>query len=236
MEEKKIEMKISLLKTLLFIAVIVIIIMGITIYNLKTTELQKPIEPQAQTSSSNETVSDLQTNSDLDSNESALSNSSADSKKTNNTGSIATTEVRNSNTSSSKTEEIQSKERDYKDFIGTWENSETLNEITIKNVTNNSITFTWFLYRLAGIDDDTTLNFTNGKATFYFEGYDDKNFDSIHSEDEKYIRKATIKLDENGVSVNVEEVEALDPNYPVLEPAGFVYVKEGIYTHPSKIK
>ena len=242
MEEKKNEIKISLSNILLFIAIIVIIVMGIIIYKLKTTEVQEPIELQSQTSSSNETVSDLQEKLDSDQNNVIPNNSSIDNKKENNSSPVNTTEtnnskeINNSNSSSSRTERAQTKERNYKDYIGTWYNSNTQNEITIKNVTDNTITFTWFLYRLAGIDDDTTIGLTDGKAIFYFKGYDDKNFDSKYSEDEKYIRKATITLDENGVSVDVIEVESIDQRYTVIEQSDLVYVTEGIYTHPIKRK
>ena len=111
------------------------------------------------------------------------------------------------------------------------------NEITIKDITDKKITFTWFVYRLAGIDDDLTIDFFNGKGIFYYQGYDDKNFDGIETEDEKYIRKATITVDKNGVTVKVEDVTSIDNNFVVIDDsifAGQVYVEKGTYTHPTK--
>ena len=144
------------------------------------------------------------------------------------------TEKQNSDSEESKTEE---EKKDYSNFIGTWRNDQTQNEITIKNVTDNEITFTWFLYRLAGIDDDTTISFKNGKGIFFYQGYDDKNFDEKQTEDEKYIRKATIELTDNGVNVIVEDVNQIDTNYKLLDNfSGSVYVKAGTYTHTNKYK
>lgn len=132
---------------------------------------------------------------------------------------------------------ITESRKDYTDFIGSWHNVETQNEITIKNITNNEITFTWFLYRLAVIDEDTTIAFLNGKGIFYFEGYDDKNYDGKQTEDEKYIRKATIELTDDGVNVVVENVTSIDNNYKVLDNfSGSVYIESGTYTHPDKYK
>ena len=62
MEEKNAK-KISLSTFLLFIAIIVIVVMGIFIYKLnndKTTEIQKSTELQSQVNSLNGTISDLQ--------------------------------------------------------------------------------------------------------------------------------------------------------------------------------
>ena len=57
------------------------------------------------------------------------------------------------------------------------------------------------------------------------------------TEDEKYIRKATIELADDGVNVIVEDVTSIDPNYKVLDNfAGSVYITEGTYTHPDKYK
>lgn len=150
-------------------------------------------------------------------------------------------EVSNSNNTitedNNKNDEQPQEKKDYSRYIGSWHNDETQNEITIKNITDNEITFTWFLYRLAGIDDDTTIAFNNGEAIFYYQGYDDKNFDSKQTEDEKYIRKATIKLLDNSVDVVVEDVNSIDSNYKILDNfAGSVYIKAGTYTHSNKYR
>lgn len=231
MEEKNVT-KISLSTFLLIIAIIAIVIMGVFIYKLnndKTIETKRATELQSQVNILNGTVNDLQGKIN---NISETINSSTSKNNTN--LSNETTNTNNSSTNSSESSNTQVKKKNYDSYVGTWYNSTTQNEITIKSVTNNSITFTWFLYRLTGIDDDTTINFSNGEAIFYFEGYDDKNFDSKNTEDEKYIRKATIKLDENGVNVNVEDVKSLDNNYLVLDEPSLVYITKGLYSHPEK--
>lgn len=143
----------------------------------------------------------------------------------------------NNNTPDEQNSSVQEEiKKNYEYFVGKWENNKTLNNIEIKKVTDNEITFTWFLYRLAGIDDDTTISFENGKGIFYYQGYDDKNFDSKQTEDEKFIRKATIVLADDGVNVIIEDVNSIDSNYKVLDNfAGSVYVKAGTYTHPTKV-
>lgn len=139
------------------------------------------------------------------------------------------------NTSDNVIDSNDTSTKDYSSFIGTWTNNETNNTITIKNITSNKITFTWFLYRLAGIDDDTTISFKDGKAVFYYQGYDDKNYDGKQTEDEKFMRKATIELASDGVNVIIEDVKSIDTSYDVLNNfSGSVYVKSGTYTHQNR--
>jgi len=127
--------------------------------------------------------------------------------------------------------------KDYNDFIGTWRNIDTLDELTIKSITDEEIIFTWFVHKTASIDNDTTISFENGKGIFYFQGYDDKNYDNIETEEEKYMRKATIELADNGVNVIVEDVTSIDSNYKLLDDfGGSVYIIEGTYTHSEKYK
>ena len=139
------------------------------------------------------------------------------------------------NNSGTQDNSSQINETNYDNFIGKWTNSTTKNEKTIKNITNNEITFTWFLYRLAGIDDGTTIPFEDGKAVFYYQGYYDSNYDDKLSEDEKYIRKATIELNNNGVNVTVEDVDSIPSSYKALDNFdGCWFITAGTYTHPEK--
>lgn len=141
----------------------------------------------------------------------------------------------NNNSETNNTQEEVKK--DYSKYIGTWHNDQTQNEITIKKVTDNEITFTWFLYRIGGIDEDTTISFKDEKAIFFYQGYQDKNFDGNETEDEKYIRKATIELTDDGVNVVVKDVNEIDANYEPLDNfLGSEHIKEDTYTHPNKIK
>ena len=153
----------------------------------------------------------------------------------------ATTKEKNTN---SKTEKNDSKEqkdnqvegkKNYSNYIGTWRDNETQDEITIKNITDNEITFTWSLYRLISIDD-AKVPFKDGKGIFFFQGYDDKNYDDNDKEDEKYMRKATIDLTNDGVNVIVEDVNKIDANSKILDIDGYgaVHIKAGTYTYKSK--
>jgi len=126
--------------------------------------------------------------------------------------------------------------KNYESFLGVWENKETLNNINIKKITDDEITFTWFVYRLGGIDEDTTITLENGKAIFYYEGCDDKNYDSNCTEDEKFIRKATISLTDDGVNIFVEAVNSIENSYKFLDNvSGAQYIETQIHTHPTKI-
>lgn len=147
------------------------------------------------------------------------------------------TEEKNNNNSKTQNDNQEETKKDYSNFIGTWRNDQTQDEIIIKNITDNEITFTWFLYRLGGIDEDTTISFKDGKGVFFYQGYDDKNFDGNETEDEKYIRKATLELSDSGVNVIVEDANQIDTNYKVLDNFyGSVHIKAGTYTHTSKYK
>ncbi len=144
--------------------------------------------------------------------------------------------VNDDNNTSQTEENIQdnSSRVDYTSFIGTWYNTETQNELTITDINDKELKFTWAIYRIAVIENNT-ISFDNGKGVFYFEGYDDSNFDSKTTEDEKFIRKATIVLTDNGADVLIEEVNKIDNKYTSLgEIDGGVYIKPGTYAHPIK--
>ena len=157
---------------------------------------------------------------------------SGDREKTNVNEKDNTTVVEKDN-GEDKQDSSTKEEKNYDSFIGKWRNEETNDEITIKSLTNNEITFTWAVYRLASIDD-ATIPFKDGEAIFYYQGYNDKNYDNKNTEDEKYIRRATIELVDSGVNVIVEDVSSIDSAYKLLNFDGSEYIKSGTYTHPSK--
>ena len=119
-------------------------------------------------------------------------------------------------------------EKDYSKYLGMWSNNE--GEFEVKNVSGNQITFTWFLYRLTSVDD-TTLEFVDGKAEFYYEGYNDSNFDGKYTDDEKFMRKATIELKDYSIVAVVKEVSSIDKSAKLLEFGGSVYLEPGSYVY-----
>ena len=133
------------------------------------------------------------------------------------------------NNTNKEEEKIEKDTIDYSSFIGTWNNDVTQNEIVIKSIENNKLTFTWVLYRITGLDD-ITISFENGMGSFYFEGIDDFN------DNQKVIRKATIVFTDNGVDVLVEDVDKIDNKYKSLgDIDGGNYIKPGTYSHNNKV-
>ena len=133
------------------------------------------------------------------------------------------------NNTNKEEEKIEKDTIDYSSFIGTWNNDVTQNEIVIKSIENNKLTFTWVIYRITGLDD-ITISFENGMGSFYFEGIDDFN------DNQKVIRKATVVFTDNGVDVLVEDVDKIDNNYKSLgDIDGGNYIKPGTYSHNNKI-
>ncbi len=133
------------------------------------------------------------------------------------------------NNTNKEEEKIEKDTIDYSSFIGTWNNDVTQNEIVIKGIENNKLTFTWVLYRITGLDD-ITISFENGMGSFYFEGIDDLD------DNQKVYRKATVVFTDNGVDVLVEDVDKIDNNYKSLgDIDGGNYIKPGTYSHNNKV-
>lgn len=149
-------------------------------------------------------------------------------------------EEKTENTNSNKVEETQSKNKTntvgYSKYYGTWENESNSSELEIKSIENNVIVFTWFIYRLASIDD-VALPIENNKAVFYYSGVDDSNYNNVIEDNEHYYRKAILELKDNEVTVTVEEVTAEEySNNLNLEKefSGGVYITEGEYVYNKK--
>lgn len=127
---------------------------------------------------------------------------------------------------------------DYRKYFGTW-SDEKGSEFTVENIGNNLITYTWFIYRTASMDD-VTVPFENNKAVFYYSGVDDLNYNSVIEENEHFYRKATIQLRENDIIVTVQDVTPEEhSNNLRLEKefnGGGVYVKAGEYVYSKKLK
>lgn len=212
------------LSTLFFIfSILVIIVMGIVIfklYNEKNEEANKSAELQAQVNNLNGTVTNLQEKIET------INNSTE--KKTNESSIAETSTSQPSKSETSKT--------DYSKYFGTWTDGE--NEFTVRNIGNDLITFTWFIYRTASIDD-VTLPFKDNKAVFYYHGYDDKNFNSKNEDDEFYCRKATVELKKNSISIKVENstLEESNKNMSLDKTdlfGGGVYIEPGQYNFTTK--
>ena len=183
MKEKKVT-KINLSTLLLIFAIVVIIIMGMFIYKLnieKENAIQKSVELQSQVDVLKNTVDTLQ--GKIDSISEIINMSKNESKKTNVTS-----------------------QKDYSKYLGSWSDN-NYNELIVKSIENNSITFDLSLYRITTIHD-ITLPLEDDKAIFYYNGYDDKNFNEKHEDDEAYFRKATLQLSENSISIKIEDISS----------------------------
>lgn len=127
----------------------------------------------------------------------------------------------------------QNNEMDYTKFIGTWHNDgDPQSYFYIENVTADKIKFSWLKYRIARIDDET-IDFSNGKAYFYFQGTKEIYSDGKKIKDEEYKRKATIELTENGVNFIIEDVTSVEPE-KVLDFIGSVYIDANKYSFQEK--
>ena len=171
-------------------------------------------------------------NSSLEEN-SKIENSNTESNEVN-------TVKKEENTNSNKVEENQSKNKTntvgYSKYYGTWENESNSSGLEIKSIENNVIVFTWFIYRIASIDD-VALPIENNKAVFYYSGVDDSNYNNVIEDNEHYYRKAILELKDNEVTVTVEEVTAEEySNNLNLEKefSGGVYITEGEYVYNKK--
>ena len=174
-------------------------------------------------------------NSSLEEN-SKIENSNTESNEVN----TVKKEEKTENTNSNKVEENQSKNKTntvgYSKYYGTWENESNSSGLEIKSIENNVIVFTWFIYRIASIDD-VALPIENNKAVFYYSGVDDSNYNNVIEDNEHYYRKAILELKDNEVTVTVEEVTAEEySNNLNLEKefSGGVYITEGEYVYNKK--
>lgn len=97
-----------------------------------------------------------------------------------------------------------STKEDYSGYFGRWEDD--FGDFEIKDNGNGYATFSYGIIRLGTIDD-ATIPFSNGKGTFYFQGYDDSNFNSVEDEGEHFYRKGTIEFKNDAVVITIEDVE-----------------------------
>ena len=167
----------------------------------------------------------------LDKKSNSNSNTEESNKKSEVTSNITSNQTSNvtsnepkSNTVSNTTSNTVTKKLKLSDYVGDWTNKNTQNVFTVKKVSDSEISFTWFLYRTANIEDKT-IKLKDGKGIFFME-YGNKKF-----------KKATIVLTDNGVNVVVEDVKSADSNYKLIsDEGGFEYITAGTYTHESKTK
>ena len=110
--------------------------------------------------------------------------------------------INNKDVSSSKTEQKE----DYSKYFGKWFDEDGESQFSVDNIGNNLITFSWGIYRTLVIDY-VTVPIKDNEAVFYYQGYEDKNYNNKNDNDEHYCRKATIKLGENKIIVNIEDCD-----------------------------
>ena len=163
---------------IVIVLVIILLVGGIAFggYYLhkKNAESKKEIEELKNEITS---IKSEKQNSSLEEN-SKIENSNTESNEVN----TVKKEEKKENTNSNKVEENQSKNKTntvgYSKYYGTWENESNSSELEIKSIENNVIVFTWFIYRLASIDD-VALPIENNKAVFYYSGVDDSNYNNV---------------------------------------------------------
>ncbi len=127
---------------------------------------------------------------------------------------------------------------DYSKYIGAWSTSDNEGNIEIKKIDSESITYTWSIFRIGRVKD-ITLPLKDNKATFYYQGFDDKNFNSKEEQGEHYIRKATIQLLKDNVTITVENATSKELSENITldktdSTNGFVYVTPEKYTFIKK--
>ena len=99
--------------------------------------------------------------------------------------------------------------KDSQKYIGKWIDKEHVGELNIFSIENGHCSISCDIYRLVSMDR-TNVSIENNKGTFYFRGWDDKNFNSIPEEGEMYYRKATMTLEEDLITIKVEDVKYAD--------------------------
>ena len=110
--------------------------------------------------------------------------------------------IDNKDVSNSNTEQKE----DYSKYFGKWFDEDGESQFSVDNIGNNLITFSWGIYRTLVIDY-VTVPIKDNEAVFYYQGYEDKNYNNKNDNDEHYCRKATIKLGENKIIVNIEDCD-----------------------------
>lgn len=175
----------------------------------------------------------VSTNNTIDVNNQAVTNQNV----TNNTNTTNTNTATNVATTNDNVSSNTNSSEDYSKYFGIWSGQD--GEFEIKNIGNGYITCTWFIYRIASIDD-VTLPFKDNKAVFYYQGYNDSNYNGVHDEGENYYRKATIELMTNGgVTVKVEDTTAEESRDNMQlnkshEFGGAGYITAGEYAYLNK--
>lgn len=132
-----------------------------------------------------------------------------------------------SNNTTSATNDIQK-------YLGKWYDENNSSELDILSIANGYCSFSWGIYRLTGLDN-AVIPMKNNSGSFYFQGYDDKNFNSQQDEGEHYYRKATISLNNDSITIKVENID--HANYDITQEKDFpgqVYLTEATYTFKIK--
>lgn len=123
---------------------------------------------------------------------------------------------------------------DEQKYIGTWEDDNNSSELEIQSISNGKCAFSWAVYRLTSLDD-TVISMKNNKGSFYFQGYDDKNFNSKADDGEHYYRKATISLNDDSITIKVEDIDEDDFDFSNEKHFdGQVYLESSTYKFKIK--
>jgi len=112
-------------------------------------------------------------------------------------------------TNTDDTQSIKTDTSDTQKYIGLWYDTDKHSELTISSIIKGTCLFSWSIYRLTGIDN-VTVSLENNKGSFYYQGYEDKNFNSMEDEGEHFYRKATISFDDDTITIKVENINKSD--------------------------
>lgn len=124
-------------------------------------------------------------------------------------------------------ENNEKEDNEYSKYIGKWIDTNECSELNILAIGNEQLAFSWAIYRLASIDN-TVIPIENHKAEFYFQGYDDKNYNSKQDEGEHFYRRATIQLENTSINIKIENVTASE--YDITRERKFI-ADESIYIY-----
>ena len=147
-----------------------------------------------------------------------------------------TTNKNNTNTQQNQTtsNNTTSATNDIQKYLGKWYDENNSSELDILSIANGYCSFSWGIYRSAVLDN-AVIPMKNNSGSFYFQGYDDKNFNSQQDEGEHYYRKATISLNNDSITIKVENID--HTNYDITQEKDFpgqVYLTEATYTFKIK--
>ena len=97
---------------------------------------------------------------------------------------------------------------DYESYKGKWCH-ESEDDIIINSISNNSISFSWGVFRTFSIDVKTKMD--DNIAKFYYKAYSSPNSKEMTN------NQVTIELSNNKLIVTTKKVDNIDENYELID-------------------